>query len=93
MTYLYMEEEPLYRFGYGLSYTTFEKKVLETGADRVTVSVKNTGDRTSDCVVQVYACPDGGCCLYEDRCGPGNRLTAFTRLKDMKPGEERSITL
>ena len=93
MTYLYMEEEPLYRFGYGLSYTSFEKKVLETGADRVTVSVKNTGDRTSDCVVQVYARPDGGCCLYEDRSGPGNRLAAFTRLKDMKPGEERRVTL
>lgn len=93
MTYLYMEEEPLYRFGYGLSYTTFEKTILENASDQVTVRVKNTGDRTSDCVVQVYACPDGGCCLYEDRCGPGNRLTAFTRLKDMKPGEERSITL
>ena len=88
-----MEEEPLYRFGYGLSYTTFEKTILENASDQVTVRVKNTGDRTSDCIVQVYACPDGGFCLYEDRSGPGNRLAAFTRLKDMKPGEERSITL
>ena len=93
MTYLYMEEEPLYRFGYGLSYTTFEKTILENASDQVTVRVKNTGDRTSDCIVQVYACPDGGFCLYEDRSGPGNRLAAFTRLKDMKPGEERSVTL
>ncbi|MCR4838187.1 MAG: glycoside hydrolase family 3 C-terminal domain-containing protein [Eubacterium sp.] len=93
MTYLYMEEEPLYRFGYGLSYTTFEKTILENASDQVTVLVKNTGDRTSDCIVQVYACPDGGFCLYEDRSGPGNRLAAFTRLKDMKPGEERSVTL
>ena len=113
-TYLYMEEEPLFRFGYGLSYTTFAGKIeseeiaeqaaekglcigsvftAETVAGRVTVRVKNTGDFVSDAVVQVYRKPEGGYCLYEERKGAGYRLSAFTRLKSVKPGEERTVTL
>ena len=61
-TYLYSKEKPLYAFGYGLSYTRFAYEKLNTSAAKmtgdgqveVTVQVKNTGNRASDEVVQLY---------------------------------------
>ena len=61
-TYRFMKDEPLYRFGYGLSYTTFAYSNLELsartiGCDQgVTVyfEVENTGERDGDEVVQLY---------------------------------------
>jgi beta-glucosidase len=60
-TYRYFTGEPLFPFGYGLSYTTFAYRGLEVPAvvrtgDSVTVSVEvaNTGARAGDEVVQVY---------------------------------------
>jgi beta-glucosidase len=61
-TYMYFKGEPLYPFGYGLSYTTFEYSNLKTSTDQldrageVTVSldVRNTGKRAGDEVVQLY---------------------------------------
>ncbi|WP_282135412.1 glycoside hydrolase family 3 C-terminal domain-containing protein [Seonamhaeicola maritimus] len=54
-TYKYMTEEPLYPFGFGLSYTSFEYKNLSINNDyNVTVEVMNTGDLNSDEVVQLY---------------------------------------
>jgi beta-glucosidase len=61
-TYLYSKQKPLYPFGYGLSYTTFgyqnikssAKSMTGDGSVEVTVSVKNTGHRASDEVVQLY---------------------------------------
>ena len=57
-TYRYFQGEPLYAFGYGLSYTSFsygEAKV-KGKADKMTltVPVTNTGSRDGDEVVQVY---------------------------------------
>lgn len=53
-TYRFMDAEPLYPFGYGLSYTTFKySKLTVTGLD-VSVDVKNTGKRAGDEVVQLY---------------------------------------
>ena len=61
-TYRYFEGQPLYPFGYGLSYTTFSyrglrlaKKTIHAG-DPVTaeVTVTNTGKREGDEVVQLY---------------------------------------
>jgi beta-glucosidase len=54
-----MEFYPLYRFGYGLSYTRFEysnmqTKINEDGSLEVSVNVKNTGSRKGDEVVQLY---------------------------------------
>ena len=59
-TYMYFKGQPLYPFGFGLSYTTFEYSNLRTSADSVTaagevvvsVDVKNTGTRAGDEVVQ-----------------------------------------
>ena len=92
-TYIYMEDEPLYRFGYGLSYTTFEEEIVAQEAGSVTVRVRNTGDRVSDHVVQVYKRPSGDYRLFEDRSEPGCRLTAFERLKDLEPGAEVELRL
>jgi beta-glucosidase len=62
-TYRYFEGEPLYAFGFGLSYTTFEYSGLSVdrrrvGADdalNVSLTVKNAGTVTGDEVVQLYA--------------------------------------
>src|SRR5262249_39919525 len=61
-TYLYFRGEPLYPFGYGLSYTTFEYSSLRTsspslsvrGSINVSINVKNTGTRLGEEVVQLY---------------------------------------
>ena len=61
-TYMYFKGEPLYPFGYGLSYTTFKYASLRTSAATlpangrivVSVDVTNTGSRDGDEVVQLY---------------------------------------
>ena len=61
-TYMYFKGEPLYPFGFGLSYTTFQFSNLRTSSARiakdgtvtVSVDVTNTGSRAGDEVVQLY---------------------------------------
>jgi beta-glucosidase len=61
-TYMYFKGEPLYPFGYGLSYTTFRYSNIKTsstklpadGTANVSVDVTNTGHRAGDEVVQLY---------------------------------------
>ncbi|HEY1498452.1 MAG TPA: glycoside hydrolase family 3 C-terminal domain-containing protein [Acidobacteriaceae bacterium] len=61
-TYMYFKGEPLYPFGFGLSYTTFKFSNLKTSAPTVardgtvtvSVDVTNTGSRLGDAVVQLY---------------------------------------
>lgn len=59
-TYRYFTGEPLYPFGYGLSYTTFKYSRLTAASPRpnrgidVSVSVKNTGARDGEEVVELY---------------------------------------
>lgn len=61
-TYRYFEGEPMYAFGYGLSYTDFEfgaaklsKKTISKGQSvDITVPVRNAGDCAGDEIVQVY---------------------------------------
>jgi beta-glucosidase len=62
-TYMYFKGEPLYPFGFGLSYTTFKFSHLKTDAAQVakdgtvtvSVDVTNTGSRAGDEVVELYA--------------------------------------
>ncbi|MGC9198876.1 MAG: glycoside hydrolase family 3 C-terminal domain-containing protein [Acidobacteriaceae bacterium] len=61
-TYMYFKGQPLYPFGYGLSYTTFKYSNLHAGSTHlardgsitVSVDVTNTGRRAGDAVVQLY---------------------------------------
>jgi len=61
-TYMYFKGDPLYPFGYGLSYTTFQYANLRTSSSRLTkdgtvtviVDVTNTGRVAGDAVVQLY---------------------------------------
>ena len=62
-TYMYFKGEPLYPFGFGLSYTTFaysnlrlsSRKLKADGAMTVKVDITNTGQRDGEEVVQLYA--------------------------------------
>jgi beta-glucosidase len=61
-TYMYLKEKPLYPFGFGLSYTTFQYAGLRTSSEKlardgeieVSVDVTNSGARDGDEVVQLY---------------------------------------
>ena len=91
-TYRYFEGEPLYPFGYGLSYTTFSyrglrlaKKVIRAG-DPLTaeVTVTNTGTREGDEVIQVYL-------SFPNVPGaPRRALRGFERVH-LKPGESQKV--
>ena len=80
--------QPLYRFGYGLSYSSFEYSGLKgtrtsTGAE-IHVTVKNTSTRDGDEVVQVYVA--GG----SSEGSPIRSLRAFQR-PHLRAGESRQV--
>jgi beta-glucosidase len=93
-TYRYFEGEPLFPFGYGLSYTEFlfgnlkiSPASIQAG-DQVTVScdVTNTGDRAGDEVVQLY--------IRHPRATvpcPIKELKGFARIT-LEPGETKTVT-
>ena len=73
-TYRYMTEKPLYPFGYGLSYTTFDYGDARLNGMTLTIPVTNTGSRDGEEIVQVYLSrPD-------DKEGPIQTLRAFKRV-------------
>ena len=82
--------EPLFPFGHGLSYTSFQFGGLEavkTGAFscRVTARAKNTGSCSGKAVLQLYvADPDN------PTPRPPKELRAFAKV-DLQPGEERTV--
>jgi beta-glucosidase len=93
-TYMYFKGEPLFPFGYGLSYTTFQYSNVKlrapsihiTGEAEITVDVKNTGTKAGDEVVQLYVrhLP-----LQPNR--PKQELKGFQRIT-LAPGERRSVS-
>ncbi len=86
-TYMYFKGEPLYAFGYGLSYTTFQYSNLRYGHGKVSVDVKNTGKRRGDEVVQLYAeFPKS----KVER--PREQLCGFERVT-IDPGQTRSVEI
>lgn len=87
-TYRYFRGEPLFPFGYGLSYTTFTlgKPRFDRKTGRIVVSVSNTGQRDGTEVVQVYVRRDA------DKEGPLKTLRGFGRV-DLKAGETKTLTL
>lgn len=85
--YVEMSAKPLYPFGYGLSYTTFEYSDLTvTGLD-ATFKVTNTGNHKGDEVVQLYLHQDLSTVVQPER-----QLKAFERIT-LEPGETRTVTL
>ena len=84
-TYRYFDDA-LFPFGYGLSYTTFTLGEPTVQADRITLSVTNTGRRNGTEVVQAYIRN------LQDAEGPLKSLRAFQRV-DLKAGQTQTITL
>ncbi len=85
-TYRYFRGEPLYPFGFGLSYTTFSLSdpVIQEGGIRV--CVKNEGKMASDAVIQIYVAADHP----EAPLHP--RLCGFTRVH-LQAGERRETII
>lgn len=94
-TYMYFKGQPLYPFGYGLSYTTFaysnfklnSKTIKSNGTVTVSVNITNTGKRTGDEVAQLYIQH-----LHSVVDRPHKELKAFQRIT-LKPGETKTIGL
>ena len=85
-TYRYFKGKALFPFGYGLSYTTFEIGEPEYIYNKVRVSVKNTGSRDGDEVIQVYIRRPS------DKNGPLKTLRTFQRVS-LKAGETKHLTM
>jgi len=56
-TYRYFRGEPLYPFGYGLTYSRFELSEPRFEGEKLSITVRNAGDRDAEEVVQVYVQP------------------------------------
>ena len=78
--------EPLFPFGFGLSYTRFEHEAIRLGRGGLSasVTVRNTGERAGADVAQVY--------LVEAPGGPVRRLAGFARV-ELAPGESKTVTI
>lgn len=91
--YIDQSNEPLYPFGYGLSYTTFTYGTLKLSAERlpkggqlkVTVPVTNTGKYDGVEIVQLYLHD-----VYAEIARPVKELKAFQRVF-LKKGETRKV--
>lgn len=92
-TYMYFEGDPLYPFGHGLSYTTFEIANLrikdatlgQGETTEVSVDISNTGQRSGAEVVQLYIAPPDSPVKR-----PIKQLAGFHRV-ELQPGEKRTI--
>jgi beta-glucosidase len=80
-TYRYMEQQPLYPFGFGLSYTTYRYDGIEVSQDsisagdsiQVKVKISNTGSRDGEEVAQLY--------IAKERPGPDDPITSLRGFK------------
>jgi beta-glucosidase len=94
-THLYFEGEPLYPFGFGLSYTSFRYRNLRTSAEAmakdgsitVTVEIQNDGERSGEEVVQMYV-------RYRSSsvARPRQELKGFRRVL-VDRGEAKSVSM
>jgi beta-xylosidase len=91
--YLDMPSTPLFAFGHGLSYTTFEYSPLKLESDsvdvsgeaRVSLTVRNSGKRRGTEIVQLYAADTAtGVTL------PAQQLIGFARV-DLEPGASKTV--
>lgn len=93
-TYMYHQQEPLYPFGYGLSYTTYEYSNLQLSQQHlnlgetliVSFDIKNTGEKDGDEVVQLYTH------AQSEVERPQKELKGFDRIS-LKAGETRHVEI
>ncbi len=85
--YIDCPNEPLYPFGYGLSYTSFDYSSLEVCEEplKASVTVKNTGAVAGAALVQLYIRDVSGSVVR-----PLKELKGFERIM-LQPGEERKV--
>lgn len=94
-TYMYFKGQPLYPFGYGLSYTTFayssfrtsSKSLSVRGSIDARVDVKNTGTRAGEEVVQMYVSYPSSSVRRSLR-----ELKGFKRV-GLQPGQTKTVTM
>ncbi len=93
-TYRYMEQEPLFPFGYGLSYSNFKygkpiapKKIVTAGGSplKISIPVTNTSKVSGDEVVQLYISKKN------DKEGPVKTLRSVKRIS-LSPGQTQTVT-
>jgi beta-glucosidase len=92
-TYMYFKGTPLYPFGYGLTYTSFEYSNLMTSSNSiagdsqiaVSLNVRNAGSRVGDEVVQMYVAHTGS-----KVARPAEELKGFQRIT-LRPGEKTTV--
>ncbi|MBS1805644.1 MAG: glycoside hydrolase family 3 C-terminal domain-containing protein [Acidobacteria bacterium] len=84
------QQQPLFPFGYGLSYTTFEYSDLHVSRERnnvsLSVAVTNTGARKGSEVVQVYVTEP------ENASEPPLQLKGFEKLS-LSPGQRKTVSV
>lgn len=93
-TYRYLETEPLYPFGYGLSYSKFEYSGLNLSANsivagqsiEISATVKNVGVRRADEVVELYLKDLEASCNI-----PHHELRGFERIT-LEPGASKRVS-
>jgi beta-glucosidase len=93
-TYRFMDAEPLYRFGYGLSYTSFAYSDIRLSGEEigrgdsvvVTARVTNTGVRAGEEVVQLYVRD-----VEASVPVPLRHLEGFQRVR-LAPGETKTVS-
>lgn len=91
--YVFANKEPLFPFGYGLSYTTFSystptispARITTSGKATVSVTVTNTGKRAGDEIVQLYVRD-----VVSSVTRPIKELKDFRRIS-LNPGESKTI--
>ena len=92
--YVSKNQDVLFPFGYGLSYTTFaysnlcidKMELLDTETLNVTVDVENTGDMKGKEVVQLYVAPPAGSVSR-----PVKELRGFEKI-ELEAGEKKTVT-
>ena len=92
--YVYSEVSPLYDFGYGLSYTSFHysklrvspSKIVSEGTVKISVDVRNSGDRPGKEVVQLYIND-----VVSSVTTPVKALKGFKKI-NLKPSEVKTVT-
>lgn len=92
-SYEFSTRQPLYAFGYGLSYTTFKfdnlrvepAQILAGGTAKVSVDVTNVGSREGDEVPQLYIHQ-----RVSSVTQPVEQLRGFERIT-LRPGEKRTV--